>query len=136
MVFLAFRLEQFKGSRRRRLDLRSSIVFGGGRAGIGGSGAGVTDDNMEVVLIEKSQTMVDDTTFFEVVLWHLPGPVPGSAHSFKYRLALVVGGECVLRYDNERGKAITATLRAAKNLWSSHPGKRSTMPSKPTCRGS
>jgi hypothetical protein len=30
--------------------------------------------------------------------------VPGSAHPFKYRLALVVNGECVLLYDNERGK--------------------------------
>ncbi len=30
--------------------------------------------------------------------------VPGSQHPFKYRLALVVNGECVLRYDNERRK--------------------------------
>lgn len=59
---------------------------------------------MKALLIEKSRTVVDDSTFFEVVLWHLPGPVPGSAHPFKYRLALVVNGECVLRYDNERGK--------------------------------
>ena len=29
---------------------------------------------------------------------------PPSGHTFKYRLAYVVGGECVLRYDNERGK--------------------------------
>jgi hypothetical protein len=28
----------------------------------------------------------------------------GSLHSFKYRLAYVVGGKCVLRYDNELGK--------------------------------
>lgn len=59
---------------------------------------------MKAVLIEKSRTVVDETTFFEVMLWHLPDPVPGSAHPFKYRLALVVSGECVLRYDNERGK--------------------------------
>lgn len=59
---------------------------------------------MKVVLIEKSRTVIDDTTFFEVVLWHLPSPVAGSAHPFKYRLALVVNGECILRYDNERGK--------------------------------
>jgi hypothetical protein len=30
--------------------------------------------------------------------------VPGSAHPFKYRLALVVNEKCILRYDNERGK--------------------------------
>lgn len=31
-------------------------------------------------------------------------PLPGSVHGFKYRLALVVNGSCVLRYDNESGK--------------------------------
>ena len=29
----------------------------------------------------------------------------GSAHEFKYRLAYVVDGVCVVRYDNEVGKA-------------------------------
>lgn len=28
----------------------------------------------------------------------------GSTHEFKYRLAYVVGGVCVVRYDNEVGK--------------------------------
>lgn len=37
-------------------------------------------------------------------MWHLPEPVSGSSHPCKYRLALVVKGECVLRYDNEHGK--------------------------------
>ena len=64
----------------------------------------VTYNNMKAELIEKSRTVIDDSIFFEVVLWHLPEPVPGSAHPFKYRLALVVNGKCVLRYDNERGK--------------------------------
>jgi hypothetical protein len=30
--------------------------------------------------------------------------LPGSHHQFKYRLALVVSGDCALRYDNEAGK--------------------------------
>lgn len=30
----------------------------------------------------------------------------GSAHSYKYRLAFVVDGACVLRYDNESGKGV------------------------------
>jgi hypothetical protein len=34
----------------------------------------------------------------------LPKPVKGSSHQFKYRLAFVVSGKCVLRYDNETGK--------------------------------
>ena len=42
--------------------------------------------------------------FAEMVIWHLPHVQPGSAHPFKYRLAFVVDGECILRYDNEMGK--------------------------------
>ena len=42
--------------------------------------------------------------FVEVVVWRVPEPVPPSAHPCKYRLAYVVNGACVLRYDNERGK--------------------------------
>lgn len=42
--------------------------------------------------------------FVEVVVWRVQEPVLPSSHAFKYRLAYVVGGECVLRYDNERGK--------------------------------
>lgn len=40
----------------------------------------------------------------EFVLWHLPKPVAGSRHQAKYRLAYVVDGVCVVRYDNETGK--------------------------------
>ena len=42
--------------------------------------------------------------FAEVAVWRVPAPVPPSEHPFKYRLAYVVAGQCVLRYDNERGK--------------------------------
>lgn len=42
--------------------------------------------------------------FSEVVVWAVPKPLLGSNHSYKYRLALVVRGVCVLRYDNESGK--------------------------------
>jgi hypothetical protein len=42
--------------------------------------------------------------FIEVVVWRLVRPVRGVGHLFKYRLAYVVDGECVLRYDNESGK--------------------------------
>lgn len=42
--------------------------------------------------------------FVEVAIWRMPEPVPPSEHPFKYRLAYVVQGACVIRYDNERGK--------------------------------
>jgi hypothetical protein len=40
----------------------------------------------------------------ELVVWRVPVPLRGSVHHFKYRLALVADGICVLRYDNEAGK--------------------------------
>jgi hypothetical protein len=59
---------------------------------------------MKAQLLQRSRTEIGESAFYEVVVWHLPEPVPGSPHPFKYRLALIVNGECVLRYDNERGK--------------------------------
>ena len=40
----------------------------------------------------------------EMVVWHVPLPVPPSTHSFKYRLVFLRDGHRVLGYDNERGK--------------------------------
>jgi hypothetical protein len=42
--------------------------------------------------------------FAELIVWRVPEPVPGSTHSYKYRLAYVVHDVCRVRYDNERGK--------------------------------
>ena len=42
--------------------------------------------------------------FAEIVIWKLDRPVPGSQHSYKYRLAYVVNEKCILRFDNESGK--------------------------------
>jgi hypothetical protein len=48
--------------------------------------------------------VLSETAFAELVVWRVPAPVRGSGHRYRYRLALVVGGKCVLRYDNEAGK--------------------------------
>jgi hypothetical protein len=47
---------------------------------------------------------VTEQAFAEVVLWEIPEPLSGSQHCYKYRLAFVLAGVCVLRYDNEEGK--------------------------------
>ena len=60
--------------------------------------------NMEAVLLLRRRVVVAVDAFVELVIWRLPRPLPPSSHEFKYGLAYVVGGECVLRYDNERGK--------------------------------
>jgi hypothetical protein len=52
----------------------------------------------------RRRVVYGDRAFAELVLWQLPAPLPGSTHGYKYRLAYVVDGDCVLRYDNEAGK--------------------------------
>jgi hypothetical protein len=52
----------------------------------------------------QRRVIVSVDAFVEIVVWMVPEPITPSAHRFKYRLAYVVDGECVLRYDNERGK--------------------------------
>jgi len=60
--------------------------------------------NMNATLMLNERHIVSECAFVEMVVWRLPSPLSGSHHSFKYRLALVVDGRCVLRYDNEAGK--------------------------------
>lgn len=50
------------------------------------------------------RVVVAERAFVELVLWELAAPLTPCSHSYKYRLAYVVGGQCVVRYDNERGK--------------------------------
>jgi hypothetical protein len=59
---------------------------------------------MDAKIILRERQQVDEVSFAELVIWHLPFPVRGSDHVFKYRLAFVVNLTCVLRYDNESGK--------------------------------
>jgi hypothetical protein len=59
---------------------------------------------MDAELLLKRRVILADTVFAELILWQLPRILPGSRHSFKYRLALISAGICVMRYDNEAGK--------------------------------
>ena len=59
---------------------------------------------MKAVELLRARIVYSEESFAELVMWQLPKAVLGSAHRFKYRLAYVVKGECVLRYDNESGK--------------------------------
>ena len=59
---------------------------------------------MKAVALLRTRVSFSETAFAELLIWKAPKPVAGSTHSFKYRLAYVVRGECVVRYDNEAGK--------------------------------
>jgi hypothetical protein len=60
--------------------------------------------NMQAELLIKDRIILSENSFAELVLLRLPDPKAGSIHAFKYRLAFVVDGVCVLRYDDEGGK--------------------------------
>ncbi|WP_332853808.1 toxin-antitoxin system TumE family protein [Duganella sp. S19_KUP01_CR8] len=48
---------------------------------------------------------MSSSAFAELVIWSLPGSRQSNAlHSYKYRLAYVVNGKCVVRFDNEVAK--------------------------------
>jgi hypothetical protein len=59
---------------------------------------------MKATELLRTRIAYSETAFAELVLWRVPKPVAGSTHEFKYRLAYVVEGVCVVRYDNESGK--------------------------------
>ena len=59
---------------------------------------------MRTALLLDERRHIAEDCFVELVVWQVPQPVRASTHLFKYRLAFVVDGLCVLRYDNEAGK--------------------------------
>jgi hypothetical protein len=59
---------------------------------------------MQAVPLIRRRIVLAPHAFADVPVWRVPLPVPPSEHPFKYNLAYVVDGTCVLRYDNERGK--------------------------------
>jgi hypothetical protein len=58
--------------------------------------------NAESLLHERHQ--LDAESFVELRVWRVPTRVRASGHRYKYSLAYVERGVCVLRYDNEAGK--------------------------------
>lgn len=59
---------------------------------------------MPASLLLYERHVLSSNSFAELRIWQVPTAVRGSVHGFKYSLALIVSGECVLRFDNEAGK--------------------------------
>jgi len=64
-----------------------------------------------------NRKLVSGKVALQELIWAVPKPVPGSIHGYKYRLALIVDGECVLRYDNERGKGDHRHFRDQESIY-------------------
>ena len=60
--------------------------------------------NMDAESLLAQRFALDEASFVELVVWRLGESVEGCSHNLKYRLAYVVNGTCVVRYDNETGK--------------------------------
>jgi Family of unknown function (DUF6516) len=59
---------------------------------------------LKALLLVRNRIAYGEARFADIVVWLVPQPLSGSEHSYKYRLAFVEHGVCVLRYDNEAGK--------------------------------
>ena len=59
---------------------------------------------MRAKQVFRRRVVLTQNAFAELVAWEVSEPVSGSNHCYKYRLAFVHNGVCVLRYDNEAGK--------------------------------
>jgi hypothetical protein len=66
-------------------------------------GGVVIVSNMNAELMLDERHIVSENAFAEMVVWRMPLHPPEIRHSFRYRLAFVINGTCVLRYDNESG---------------------------------
>ena len=73
--------------------------------------------NIKAELLLDERRNIADDRFVEVVVWQVKQPVRGSAHLYRYRLAFVVMGICVLRYDNEAGKGDHRHTRARESAY-------------------
>ncbi|MFY7865662.1 toxin-antitoxin system TumE family protein [Roseateles sp.] len=73
---------------------------------------------MKASLLLRERIPFREDSFAELVLWQVPSPLPGSAHSFKYRLAFVRSGVCLVRFDNEAGKGDHRHVRGKESKYS------------------
>jgi len=72
---------------------------------------------MSAIALIRRRVVVAIDAFAEIAVWQVPDPIHPSRHYYKYRLAYVVRGQCVLRYDNERGKGDHRHVGAKESLY-------------------
>ena len=59
---------------------------------------------MNAKLLFRDKYLYQDGAIREMVIWRLPEPDEERPHGLKYRLYYGQSGQCLVRYDNERGK--------------------------------
>lgn len=59
---------------------------------------------MPAVELMNRRIQIADNAFATIRILQVDPAILGSQHQYKYSLAYIVDGHCVMRYDNERGK--------------------------------
>ena len=74
---------------------------------------------MKAELLLRERHQVDSNSFADLRVWRVPERVRASKHDYKYSLAYVVKGECVLRTTTRQVRGIISTSQvktASTNL--------------------
>jgi hypothetical protein len=72
---------------------------------------------MKAIALIRHRLVMAEDAFADISVWRVPRPVEPARHGFKYRLAYVVDGQCVVLYDNERGKGDHRHFGAAEKSY-------------------
>lgn len=59
---------------------------------------------MPAIELMNTRIQIAENAFAIIRILEVDPAILGSEHEYKYSLAYVVDGVCVMRYDNERGK--------------------------------
>jgi Family of unknown function (DUF6516) len=59
---------------------------------------------MKAELLQRQRYDFDDGSILEMVIWRVSKPVPGSPHSYRYRLYYGSSGKRLIGYGNQRPK--------------------------------
>lgn len=80
---------------------------------------------MDAESVLNERHILDENSFVEMVVWRLQSPLPGSGHSYKYRIAYVVDDRCEVRYDNDFTPYVFSTPQALlDDFWSDVNNRR------------
>lgn len=72
---------------------------------------------MKAIPIARTKEIRDDGSVVEIVVWRLAQALTPCTHLYKYRLYFGNGGQCRVRYDNERGKGDHRHLNDVEELY-------------------
>ena len=72
---------------------------------------------MRAELLLHQRLAIGERSFAALRIWQVPAPVRASRHRFKYSLAYIEEGNCIVRFDNEAGKGDHKHVGAAETAY-------------------